>query len=30
VKEMQLDDLDREREKRRQVEAVAEELTELR
>lgn len=30
MKEMQLDDLDREREKRRQVEAVAEELTELR
>jgi hypothetical protein len=30
VKEMQLDDLEREREKRRQVEAVAEELTELR
>lgn len=30
MKEMQLDDLDREREKRLQVEAVAEELTELR
>lgn len=30
MKEMQLDDLEREREKRRQVEAVAEELTELR
>ena len=30
MKEMQLDDLDREREKRRQVEAAAEELTELR
>lgn len=30
MKEMQLDDLERERVKRRQVEAVAEELTELR